>query len=100
MAVVCVPSFIAGVACTKPARPITLLNASVTGPKSDILSLSNVANSNAAPGRAEQPGQWQTVKVLDRGGAIEGNRLDTSFHAHQEALEWGAKYLDLEVRNK
>ena len=37
------------------------------------------------------------VKVLDRGGAIKGNRLDVFFNTHQEALEWGVRYLDVEV---
>jgi 3D (Asp-Asp-Asp) domain-containing protein len=73
----------------------------------------------------EQPGQWQTinmrvtaycpceiccgeysdgvykntqpVKVLDRGGAITGNRLDVFFHSHQEALNWGVKYIDVKI---
>jgi 3D (Asp-Asp-Asp) domain-containing protein len=40
----------------------------------------------------------QPVKVLDRGGAIRGNKLDAFFHTHQEALQWGVKYLDIKVR--
>ncbi len=40
------------------------------------------------------------VKVLDRGGAIKGNRLDVFFATHEEALQWGVKYLDVEVRRK
>ena len=42
----------------------------------------------------------QAVKVLDRGGAIQGNRIDVFFHSHQEALEWGVKYLDVKVHTK
>ncbi len=38
------------------------------------------------------------VKVLDRGGAIHGNRLDVFFASHNEALDWGVKYLDVKVR--
>jgi len=40
----------------------------------------------------------QVVKVLDRGGAITGNRLDVFFDTHQKALNWGVKYLDVKVR--
>jgi len=40
----------------------------------------------------------QPVKVLDRGGAIRGNKLDAFFHSHQAALEWGVQYLDVQVR--
>ncbi len=39
----------------------------------------------------------QPVKVLDRGGAIHGDRLDVFFHSHEEALKWGVKYLDVKV---
>ena len=42
----------------------------------------------------------QTVKVLDRGGAIRGNKLDAFFHTHQEALEWGVKHIDVKIRDK
>jgi len=41
----------------------------------------------------------QIVKVLDRGGAIRGNKLDAFFHTHQEALEWGVRYIDVKVRD-
>ena len=40
------------------------------------------------------------VKVLDRGGAIKGNRLDVFFATHEEALEWGVRHLDIKVRHK
>ena len=40
----------------------------------------------------------QAVKVLDRGGAIQGNKLDVFFNSHQEALEWGVKELDVKIR--
>ena len=40
------------------------------------------------------------VKVLDRGGAIKGNKLDAFFHTHQQALEWGVRYIDVKVRDK
>ena len=40
----------------------------------------------------------ETVKVLDRGGVIRGNRLDVFFNTHQEALEWGVRHLDVKIR--
>ena len=42
----------------------------------------------------------QPVRVLDRGGAIKGNRLDVFFATHEEALEWGVQYLEVNVRRK
>ena len=40
----------------------------------------------------------EPVKVLDRGGAIRGNRLDVFFGSHEEALKWGVRHLDVKVR--
>lgn len=42
----------------------------------------------------------EPVKVLDRGGAIHGDRLDVFFSSHEEALEWGVKYLDVKVHRE
>lgn len=42
------------------------------------------------------PGYGQ-VKVLDRGGAIKGDKLDVFFHSHREALQWGRQKLDVEI---
>jgi 3D (Asp-Asp-Asp) domain-containing protein len=39
----------------------------------------------------------QIVPVLDRGGAIKGNRLDVYFPTHQEALKWGRQRLPVTV---
>ncbi len=33
------------------------------------------------------------VPVLDRGGAIKGNKLDVYFPSHEEALQWGRQWL-------
>ncbi len=37
------------------------------------------------------------VKVLDRGYAIRGNRIDVFFDSHQKARKWGVKYLPVKV---
>jgi 3D (Asp-Asp-Asp) domain-containing protein len=42
----------------------------------------------------------QPIKVLDRGGAIREKRLDVFFHSHEEALQWGVKYIDVKVHRK
>ena len=42
----------------------------------------------------------EPVHVKDRGGAIQGQRLDVFFNTHQEALEWGVQYLDVKIKNK
>ena len=38
------------------------------------------------------------VQVLDRGGAIYGNRLDVFFGNHEEALEWGVRYIEVKIQ--
>lgn len=35
----------------------------------------------------------KSVKILDRGGAISGDRIDVFFNMHEEALEWGIQWL-------
>jgi 3D (Asp-Asp-Asp) domain-containing protein len=44
------------------------------------------------PGYDSEP-----VPVLDRGGAIRGDRLDVFFPTHQEALEWGVQYIEVTI---
>ncbi len=41
----------------------------------------------------------KTYVVEDRGGAIQGNRIDVYVNSHSEALAWGVKYLPVEVQN-
>ena len=38
--------------------------------------------------------------VEDRGGAIKGNRIDIYFDSHQEALNFGVKYIEVFIEEK
>ena len=40
----------------------------------------------------------RAVEVLDRGGAIKDNRLDVYFATHAQALRWGVRWLDVQVK--
>jgi 3D (Asp-Asp-Asp) domain-containing protein len=37
------------------------------------------------------------VEVQDRGGAIKGNHIDVFFPTHQQALEWGRRFVDVQI---
>ncbi len=39
----------------------------------------------------------QIVPVLDRGKLVYGHRLDVFFPSHQQAREWGVKYLEVTI---
>ena len=47
--------------------------------------------------RLRVPG-YGTARVADRGGAIKDRRLDVFFWRHQDALEWGVRWLKVERR--
>lgn len=53
-------------------------------PLGSIISVPGYDNNNVVP-------------VLDRGGAIKGNKLDLLFPTHNSALKWGAKTLTVTV---
>jgi 3D (Asp-Asp-Asp) domain-containing protein len=39
------------------------------------------------------------VEVIDRGGAIKGNKLDVFFESHEAALRWGRRKLAVTILN-
>ncbi len=39
------------------------------------------------------------VKVLDRGGAIRGDHIDIFFATHKQALAWGVKTVEVQIRS-
>ena len=39
----------------------------------------------------------EAVPVLDRGGAIKGYHLDVFFPSHQQALDWGRRWVVVEI---
>lgn len=39
----------------------------------------------------------RVIPVLDRGGAIKGDRLDLLFPTHEEALQWGVRLVPVQV---
>ncbi len=41
--------------------------------------------------------EGDVVPVLDRGGAIKGNRLDVLYPTHESALEWGVQSLEVTI---
>ena len=41
-----------------------------------------------------------TYTVEDRGGAINGNKIDIYVNSHAEALAWGVRYLPVSVVNQ
>lgn len=39
----------------------------------------------------------QPVEVIDRGGAIKGNKLDVFFPSHEDARHWGRRWVPVTV---
>jgi 3D (Asp-Asp-Asp) domain-containing protein len=39
----------------------------------------------------------RSVEVIDRGGAIEGNHIDVFFKTHDQAMEWGKRWMKVIV---
>jgi len=120
-AVVCVPSLIAGAVYKKSDKWQTVpMRVTAYCPCSQCCD--RYADGVTASGHKIQPGETFVaadkryafgtemivpgyakslpVKVLDRGGAVKGDRLDVFFHSHQQALDWGVKFLYVKVRGQ
>jgi 3D (Asp-Asp-Asp) domain-containing protein len=39
----------------------------------------------------------ESIEVIDRGGAIKGNKLDLFFPTHEAALEWGRQFVAVTI---
>ena len=87
--------------CTKCCGPeasgITASGATVSANHSRFVA----ADTRVLPfhSRLTIPGYdgGKPVPVLDRGGAIKGNRLDVYFPTHRQALQWGRQTLTVTV---
>lgn len=65
-------------------------NMNLVAADSKVLPLGSMIT---VPGYADD----SIVPVLDRGGAIKGNRLDVLYPTHEVALQWGVKRLPVVV---
>jgi 3D (Asp-Asp-Asp) domain-containing protein len=57
------------------------------------LALESTAGASSVATLREEP----IVPVLDCGGAIKGFRLDLLYPTHEEALEWGVRFVPVTV---
>ena len=85
--------------CGKNARGITASGLRVT--HNSGLFVAADANVFDFHTKLKIPGyaDGSAVPVLDRGGAIKGNKLDVFFPTHQEAKEWGRRMIDVTIVN-
>jgi 3D (Asp-Asp-Asp) domain-containing protein len=79
--------------CGPNARGVTASGLPVT----HNLGRFAAADSSVLPlgSRIHVPGyhEGQSIPVIDRGGAIKGNKLDVFFPTHEQALKWGRRWL-------
>ncbi len=69
---------------TASGKSVEYNNGRFVAADTDVLPFGTVLNIPGYNGDHE-------VEVVDRGGAIKGNRLDVFFASHDEALEWGRR---------
>jgi 3D (Asp-Asp-Asp) domain-containing protein len=105
----------------RPVRPARTMSMIVTGYSPDARSCGNFADGITASGLSVHtnnmrlaaadtrvlpfgsmisiPGydDGRVIPVLDRGGAIKGNRIDLLFPTHEIARQWGVQRLEVTV---
>jgi 3D (Asp-Asp-Asp) domain-containing protein len=83
--------------CGKNARGITASGLRVT--HNDGLFVAADASVFSFHTKLLIPGyaDGAPVPVLDRGGAIKGNRLDVFFPTHEQAREWGRRMVEVTI---
>src|SRR4051794_32216021 len=74
---------------TASGRPVSYNNSRFVAADTDVLPF---RTKLVIPGYNSTP-----VEVIDRGGAIKGNKLDLFFPTHEAALEWGRQFVDVEI---
>ena len=83
--------------CGPKARGLTASGLPVTYNQGHFVAadarLFKFATKLIIPGYAGQ----QPVEVIDRGGAIKGNHLDVFVPTHEQAKEWGRKWIQVTV---
>ncbi len=74
---------------TASGHPISYNNGQFVAADTSILPF---GTQLVIPGYASAP-----VKVIDRGGAIKGNKLDVFFPTHEQARAWGRQWVEVIV---
>jgi len=75
---------------TASGRPVTFNAGRLVAADTDLLPFGSLVS---IPGYAD----GEAVEVLDRGGAIKGQRLDVLYPTHDRAMQWGVQHLDVTV---
>jgi 3D (Asp-Asp-Asp) domain-containing protein len=82
--------------CGKHARGITASGLKVTHNRGLFVAADTVLPFHTKliiPGYASD----HAVPVLDRGGAIKGNRIDVFFPTHEQARQWGRRTVEVTI---
>jgi len=75
---------------TASGKPVSYNNGFFVAADTNVLPF---GTKLTIPGYAED----LPVEVVDRGGAIKGYRLDVYFPSHEVALEWGRRFVNVNV---